>query len=223
MQNQPPATLALRVAALFNNARQGNYALVDVDFVFHAGSSGVVPALCPFGEEMSDYDDIMKPLMAGDVDVLEEIASIVDDFPCGQDDFISRHWITNAIDCGTKEVVAWMLAKGAPVVFQDDEGFSVLHSAIDRERPDRIEIIRMLLEAGADIDAHGTNDWTPAHHAAARNDVEALKVLVDAGADLSVRTRIDDYATPLEEAEMLGHSPDAVAYLRQRNRTRRHS
>lgn len=163
---------------------------------------------------MSDYDDIMKPLMAGDVATLEEIASIVDDFPGGKDDFISRHWITSAIDCGTKEVVAWMLSKKVPVVFRDDEGFTVLHSAIDRGKPDQIEVIKMLLEAGADINAHGINDWTPAHHAAVRNDVEALKVLVESGADLTIRTRIDEYATPLEEAEILGNSPDAVAFLR---------
>lgn len=162
---------------------------------------------------MSDYDDIMKPLMAGDVSALEAISSNVDDFPCGKDHFVSRHWITNAIDCGTKEVVAWMLSKGAPVVFRDDEGYSVLHSAIESERPDRIEIMAMLLEAGADVNAHGINDWTPAHHAAARNDVEALKLLVESGADLSIRTRIDEYATPLEEAEILGNSPEAVAFL----------
>ncbi len=165
-------------------------------------------------EEMSDYDDIMKPLMAGEIAALEEIAKTVDDFPTGKDDFLSRHWITNAIDCGTEEVVAWMLSNGAPVVFRDAEGFSVLHSAIDREKADRIEIMKLLLQAGADINAHGINDWTPAHHASARNDVEALKFLVEAGADLTVRTRIDEYATPLEEAEILGESPDAVAYLR---------
>jgi hypothetical protein len=114
--------------------------------------------------------------------------------------FVSRHWITNAIDCGTKEVVAWMLSMGAPVLFHDEEGFTVLHSAIDRGKPDRLEIMAMLLEAGADINARGINDWTPAHHAAVRNDVEALKFLVESGADLTIRTRIDEYATPLEEA-----------------------
>lgn len=162
---------------------------------------------------MSDYDDIMQPLMAGDIPALEEIASRVDDFPCGKDHFVSRHWITNAIDSGTKEVVAWMLAKRAPVVFRDDEGYSVLHSAIESQRPDRIEIMAMLLEAGADVNAHGINDWTPAHHAAARNDVEALALLVESGANLTIRTRIDEYATPLEEAVILGNSPDAVAFL----------
>ncbi len=164
---------------------------------------------------MSDYDDIMKPLMAGDVEALREIAMIVDDFPTGKDDFISRHWITNAIDCGTKEVVSWMLAEGAPVVFDDDEGFSALHSAIDRDKPDRIEIIRMLIDAGADINARGVTDYTPAHHAAIRNDVGALRLLVESGADLTIRTRIDDYSTPLEEAQIRGNSPDSVAYLKK--------
>ncbi len=35
----------------------------------------------------------------------------------------------------------------------------------------------------------------------------------DAGADFSIRTRIDEYATPLEEARILGGSADAVGYL----------
>jgi len=39
--------------------------------------------------------------------------------------------------------------------------------------------------------------------AAARNDVTALKIFVKYGADLSIRTDIDDYATPLEEARIL--------------------
>ena len=40
--------------------------------------------------------------------------------------------------------------------------------------------------------------------AAARDDVEALRILVRHGADLSIRTDIDNYATPLEEARHLG-------------------
>ncbi len=163
---------------------------------------------------MSDYNDIMRLMVAGDVAGLEEIAQSVAGFPSGKDDFLGRYWITNAIDCGTAEVVAWMLSKGAPVGFRDDEGFTVLHSAIDREKPDRTRVMSMLLEAGADINARGVNDWTPAHHAAARNDVEALKLLVEAGADLGIRTQIDGHATPLEEAEILGGSPEALAFLR---------
>lgn len=161
-----------------------------------------------------DYDEIMDAIARGDIAALEEITEIVDDFPCGKDHFIERHWITNAVDCGAKEVVSWMLEKGVSLDFRDDEGFTVLHSAIDREIPSRHEVLKKLIEAGADIDAHGIDDWTPAHMAAARNDVDALKILVEAGADLSIRTRIDSYATPLEEAIELGQSSQAVAYLK---------
>ena len=48
--------------------------------------------------------------------------------------------------------------------------------------------------------------------AAARDDVDALRLLVAYGADLSIRTEIDNYATPLEEARVLGKR-NAVAYL----------
>ena len=50
--------------------------------------------------------------------------------------------------------------------------------------------------------------------AAAWNDVETLRILYEAGADFSIRTRIDAYATPLEEAMILGRSAEAVAYLK---------
>lgn len=48
--------------------------------------------------------------------------------------------------------------------------------------------------------------------AAARDDVDALRLLVAHGAGLSIRTEIDDYATPLEEARSLGKL-DALSYL----------
>ena len=65
------------------------------------------------------------------------------------------------------------------------------------------------------VNLKGVNDWTPAHMAAARDDVDALRVLVAHGADLSIRTEIDDYATPLEEARNLGKL-NALRYLSSR-------
>lgn len=173
---------------------------------------------------MSDYDYIMKAIMAGGLSALEEVAQIVDGFPAGKDDRLARHWITNGIDCGTPEVVAWMLARGAPVIFPDEgqgrrdaEGYTVLHSALERRASDKYEIMRLLIEAGADVNAHGVNDWTPAHLAAARNDVEALKILRDAHADFNIRTRIDQHESPLDEARALG-ALEAVRFLEERVR-----
>ena len=77
----------------------------------------------------------------------------------------------------------------------------------------KYEILELLLKHKAPLNIQGAfNDWTPAHLAAARDDVEALKLLVKYRADLSIRTRIDDHATPLEEARTL-KKRKAVYYL----------
>lgn len=48
------------------------------------------------------------------------------------------------------------------------------------------------------------NGWTAPHLAAVRNDLVAIKMLLDAGADPQARTTIDGYSTPLEDAERNG-------------------
>jgi len=146
-----------------------------------------------------EYDLGIAALQAGDVAELENLAELVAAFPEGEDDFIGRRWITNAIDVGAVESVTWMLARGVDLTFRDREGYTPLHSALERPT-DRYEVLEMLLVAGAPVNAKGVNDWTPAHMAAARDDVEALRILVRYGADLSIRTNIDECATPLEEA-----------------------
>ena len=97
-----------------------------------------------------------------------------------------------------------MLQKNVSLNFCNDEGYTVLHSCIDRDLLGKYEILRLLIAAGADLDAKGINDWTPLHLAAARDDITALKILLKAGADRTIRTEIDDYNTPAEEARMLG-------------------
>jgi len=91
----------------------------------------------------------------------------------------------------------------------DDAGVPILLRAIEAERSD---VLELLLQHGAPVDVHGINDWTPLHMAAAKNDVAAVKLLLQYGADPTAKTRIDDYATPLEEARTLGAN-DAVKYL----------
>jgi uncharacterized protein len=53
---------------------------------------------------------------------------------------------------------------------------------------DQLERLDDLIVAGAPLNLKGVNDWTPAHIAATRDDVEALRILVRHGADLSIRT-----------------------------------
>ena len=77
------------------------------------------------------------------------------------------------------------------------------------------EGFRRALEAGFDVNAasdFGGNTRTPAHHAAAAGDVEALRLLVESGADLTAGDPSFG-ATPLGWAEFF-HKEEAAEYLR---------
>jgi Ankyrin repeats (3 copies)/DinB superfamily len=75
------------------------------------------------------------------------------------------------------------------------------------------EVVRRLAGLGFDVDGRGPGGLTAAHLAARADDVAALRVLVEHGADLSV-TDPTYLATPLGWAEYFGQ-PDAAAYLRE--------
>lgn len=55
----------------------------------------------------------------------------------------------------------------------------------------------------------GVNDWTPLHYAVAIRDAEAIHLLLAAGADPSLKTRVDDYTTALAEADAAGFEAGA--------------
>ncbi len=144
--------------------------------------------------------EICELLATGGPNDFEFVKSLIADFPAGQDAWIGRHWIINAIDCGSLVAVRWMIEQGVELKFRDSEGMTVLHAAIDCAGFDRYDMMRAFIAAGADVNAFGTNGWTPLHMAAVRNDIEAVKILLEAGADRTLQTKIDDYATPEEEA-----------------------
>jgi ankyrin repeat protein len=166
-----------------------------------------------------DYDTLIAIIAGSDIAAFEEAASATRNFPHGQDDLVQRFWITNAIDCGSLTAIRWMLSKNVNLHFHDNEGYTPIHSALNRSEQDRYEIIKLLIAHGADVNAYGVNDWTPSHMAAVWNDLPALKLLRTAGADFSLRTHIDHYSTPLEEAIILNRSPEAVAFLKSINTT----
>jgi uncharacterized protein len=92
----------------------------------------------------------------------------------------------------------------------DPEGMSrtLLHVATDwpGHFPNRRVIISTLIEAGADPSARfrGPHAETPLHWAASSNDVEALDVLLDAGADLEADGGVIGGGTPLDDARAFG-------------------
>lgn len=162
--------------------------------------------------QQDEYTRVVQALKLGTIDGLERLTREIGGFPTGIDPLVGQPWIMAAIESGSYEAIDWMLRRPVDLAFRCDDGYTPLHAALERQASDRHPVLELLLQHGASVDLKGPNDWTPAHMAAALDDVEALRILVRYGADLSIRTQIDDYATPLEEARNLGKLK-AAAYL----------
>lgn len=122
-----------------------------------------------------------------------------------------------AVQAGSPETISLMISRGAPLRIKVNDGFPLLHIAVDRPRdplpgkaPFNHDALIVLLKAGADVNERGMNDWTPLHRAAAIGDLEACRILMDHGADRTARTEIDHFATPEEEARHLGENEAAI-------------
>jgi uncharacterized protein len=75
-----------------------------------------------------------------------------------------------------------------------------------------LEVCRLLLGGGADVNATQHGGYTPLHEAAQSGDVELAELFLSAGADPSVRE--DAGRTPAEVAEAAGHH-DLAARIRE--------
>jgi len=159
-----------------------------------------------------DHAYVSEVLAHGTAADLAEAEELADGFPDGVDPILGRSWMRHAVEYGSRAAIEWMLARGVDLSFQDAEGYTVVHLCLEKGRHDRHEILALLLEAGAPRNVHGPNGWTPLHMAVWRGDPEALRILLAHGADPSVRTLIDDYSTPLEDAERMGYR-EAIAIL----------
>lgn len=153
---------------------------------------------------------IQRAFEAGDLAALRK--EIGPEFPHGDVPFLFSPSLEYAIFKSPLPFIHTLIDLGADPNYQSDDGFPSLIAALSAERDDKYPLLELLLTAGADLDQRGLNDWTPLHYAAATDDPRAIEFLVAHGADLNARTRVDDYTTPLEEAQNLGKL-QAVAAL----------
>ncbi len=121
--------------------------------------------------------------------------------------------VTAAIHAGDTATLRRLLAENenlAEARITDHRGNSrtMLHVLTDWPggRPNGAEIVAVLVEAGADVNARfgGSHGEAPLHWAASSDDVEVLDALLDAGADIDIDGAVIGGGTPLADARAFG-------------------
>ncbi len=112
------------------------------------------------------------------------------------------------------EAAKLLLARGADVhaVATGFGNTQPLHSAATSRN---LEVVRLVLAAGADPNARQNHGWTPLHSAANHGGVEMVRVLLEHGADPALAN--DNGQTALDIARAGKHA-DVIALLEQRAR-----
>ena len=103
-------------------------------------------------------------------------------------------------------LIQQLLELGADPNYPDHAGFPALISVLTTARPDKNQVIELLLACRTDIQQRGLNGFTPLHLAASNHDISATELLLAHGADPNAITNVDDFTTPLEEAESSGNN-----------------
>jgi len=180
---------------------------------------------CAEAKKLQRLDDAFR---AGD---LEALRAAVDDpasIPNGPMPFTVGTCLVHAIYLSPLAFIRTLLEIGADPKAQVDDGFPPLIAALScsREaagatpRRDVLDVLRLLLSHGADPHQRGINDYTALHMAVGEGNAMAVQILLDAGADPELRTRIDECETPLEMARSTGRA-DMIAILERKGRPER--
>ncbi len=168
---------------------------------------------CEIFRQFTAVDEAYK---AGDLAALREALGHPPDVPNCLQPFelaIGDYPLEYAIYWSPLRFIETLLALGADPNYPDPAGFPSLIAALTSGRRDCHDVLKLLLHKGADLGQRGFNDWTPLHCAVYQRDLGALGILLNHGADLALKTRIDDTTTALEDAEAIGFT-EAVAILR---------
>jgi ankyrin len=110
---------------------------------------------------------------------------------------------------GDAPLVAALLAAGVDVNVSCGEN-TALHAAANCDQDDLVDIVRMLLDAGAVVDAVTSDGHTPLHYACKRNNVDTVEVLVDAGSDVMHMAHAGQWSMGIARKYM---AFDVIAYL----------
>ena len=164
-------------------------------------------------KEAERFARIDAAFRTGDLDALRAAVEDPDTIPNGPMPLSVGPCLEYAIYHSPVAFIRTLLEAGADPNPKDHAGFPPLIAALSchqvapgvTRRSDIGQMLTLLLEFGADPNQRGINDYTPLHMAASVDHSEAVRILLEAGADPLLRTRIDDYETAGELAERCGH------------------
>jgi len=163
---------------------------------------------------MADIDQFRRmdaAFRSGDLAALRTAADSPGTIPNGPMPLTIGHCLEYAIYHSPLSFIRELLEIGAHPNPDDHAGFPPLVAALwHSTRPDALEVLELLISFGADPNQRGMNDYTPLHVAAEDGNREAVESLLSAGADPHLRTRIDDFETPLDLAQRAGHAEIAA-------------
>ena len=108
--------------------------------------------------------------------------------------------LSEAASLGHARMVKYLLSVGAGTSLEGQTE-PALNEAV---RSGSLEIARVLIESGADVNARNDVGECALHIAAEKNNIEMVRLLVTAGADLNSKRIFDE--TPLDIAIRLGAS-----------------
>lgn len=156
--------------------------------------------------------DIFEATTAGDIERVRELLASDNKlanawskdgfFPLGLAAFFKRPAIAKLL-----------LASGADArMASKPAAFTPLHSAVadDSSSTDVDDLVKMLLDSGADPNAKSASGGTPLHTAGFTGNVTVVRMLLEAGADANATD--GKGFTPLDHAREKGHS-EAAALL----------
>jgi len=94
-------------------------------------------------------------------------------------------------------ILQQLIIAGCEIDPIDMHGRTALHVVLEHDPPhdSALEVVRILIEAGAEVDArHGDNGWTPLMGAVEVGNLDAARLLVKAGADVNIANEEGDTA-----------------------------
>ena len=90
-------------------------------------------------------------------------------------------------DCETEEDVVSLVESGADVNERAWGGDSPIHRAVNKRSSEcKADVIKALIEHGANVNAKGFNEYTPLMIATINDNINVVQILLEAGANVNI-------------------------------------